>query len=382
MLGVIIGVAAVIIMINLGNGTQAMIKQSIESLGSNILTVFVPFHFDSSGSQKNRFFTLQEVDALRDKVTGIKAVAPVSSSTVIAKYTNKNIQTKVTGITEDYFKAIDWKVVEGRYFDNKEYISGTNTCIIGETVKENLLDTLSSPIGARIKIDSIVCDVAGVLESKGQGGRGDDQDDIILMPLKAFQRSIKPSNSLNNIQTIMVSLQDDVDYKTASEQISTVLRHLRNVKDKTKDIVSIRSTKEIQQTIEKSVASMTIFLGAVAGVSLIVGGIGIMNIMLVSVTERTKEIGTRLAIGALEKEVLLQFLVESATISAVGGIIGLFLGFLLTLFLSLKLNILFVFDIQMAVTAFIFSVVIGVIFGYLPARKASRLNPIDALRHE
>ena len=381
MLGVIIGVGAVIIMINLGNGTQAMIKEAIESLGSNLLMIHAPPHLNPSGTSKSRNFTMQEVETIAERTAGIKAVAPVSMSTAVAKYTNKNVQTSVTGVTDGYFTAVDWDVSMGRKFENREYVAGVNSCVIGESVKKNLLGE-AEPLGARLKVGSIVCDVVGVLVSKGQGGRGNDQDDVILMPLKAFQRSIKPSDSIYNIQMIMVSLEEETDYKIASEQISTILRHLRNIPEKAPNTFEIQSTKEIQQTVEKSIGSMTIFIGAVAGVSLLVGGIGIMNIMLVSVTERTREIGTRLAIGALEKEVLLQFLVESATISAVGGFIGIIFGFLMTLLLSSKLNIPFTFDMQIAVTSFLFSGFIGIIFGYLPARKASRLNPIDALHHE
>ena len=294
---------------------------------------------------------------------------------------NKNVQTSISGVTEGYFTAVDWKIAEGRSFENKEYIAGTNTCIIGESVRKNLLGSTPAA-GTRLKVGSVVCDVVGVLESKGQGGRGNDQDDIILMPLKAFQRSISPSNPIYNIKIIMVSLNEDVDYKAASEQIAVILRHMRNIYDKSKDTFEIQSTKEIQETVEKSIGSLTVFIGAVAGVSLLVGGIGIMNIMLVSVTERTREIGTRLAIGALEKEVLLQFLVESATISAVGGFIGIIFGFFMTLLLSAKLHIPFTFDVKIATVSFIFSGFIGIVFGYLPARKASRLNPIDALHHE
>ncbi len=302
-------------------------------------------------------------------------------SSVVAKYMNKNVQTSISGVTEGYFTAVDWKIAEGRSFENKEYIAGTNTCIIGESVRKNLLGSTPAA-GTRLKVGSVVCDVVGVLESKGQGGRGNDQDDIILMPLKAFQRSISPSNPIYNIKIIMVSLNEDVDYKAASEQIAVILRHMRNIYDKSKDTFEIQSTKEIQETVEKSIGSLTVFIGAVAGVSLLVGGIGIMNIMLVSVTERTREIGTRLAIGALEKEVLLQFLVESATISAVGGFIGIIFGFFMTLLLSAKLHIPFTFDVKIATVSFIFSGFIGIVFGYLPARKASRLNPIDALHHE
>lgn len=381
MLGVIIGVGAVIIMINLGNGTQAMIKEAIESLGSNLLMIHAPPHLNPSGTSKSRNFTMREVETIAERTAGIKAVAPVSMSTAVAKYTNKNVQTSVTGVTGGYFTAVDWQVSMGRTFENKEYVAGTNTCVIGETVRKNLIGD-SPALGARLKVGSIVCDVVGMLESKGQGGRGNDQDDVILMPLKAFQRSIKPSDSIYNIQMIMISLEEETDYKVASEQIATILRHLRNIPEKAPNTFEIQSTKEIQQTVEKSIGSMTIFIGAVAGVSLLVGGIGIMNIMLVSVTERTREIGTRLAIGALEKEVLLQFLVESATISAVGGFIGIIFGFLMTLLLSSKLNIPFTFDMQIAITSFLFSGFIGIIFGYLPARKASRLNPIDALHHE
>ena len=361
MLGVIIGVGAVIIMINLGNGTQTMIKEAIESLGSNLLMIHAPPHLNPSGTSKSRNFTMKEVETIEDRVPGIRAI--------------------VSGVTAGYFTAVDWNIAEGRSFENKEYVAGTNTCVIGESVRKNLLGQ-TSPIGARLKVGSVVCDVVGVLESKGQGGRGNDQDDVILMPLKAFQRSISPSDSIYNIKTIMVSLNEDVDYKVASEQIAVILRHMRNIPDKSKDTFEIQSTKEIQQTVEKSIGGMTVFIGAVAGVSLLVGGIGIMNIMLVSVTERTREIGTRLAIGALEKEVLLQFLVESATISAVGGLIGVIFGFLMTLLLSAKLHIPFTFDVKIAAVSFIFSGLIGVIFGYLPARKASRLNPIDALHHE
>ncbi len=381
MLGIIIGVGAVIIMINLGNGTQSMIKKAIESLGSNLLMIHSPNHLNPSGTTKSRNFTMKEVETIEERVPGIKAIAPTNTNIVIAKYKNKNVQTTVSGVTNGYFVAVDWKVAEGRSFENKEYVAGTNTCIIGESVRKNLIGETSA-IGSRLKVGSVICDIVGVLESKGQGGRGNDQDDVILIPLKTFQRNIKPSNSIYNIKFIMVALEDDVDDKVASNQIATILRHLRNIPDKTRDTFEIQSTKEIQQTVEKSIGSMTVFIGAVAGISLFVGGIGIMNIMLVSVTERTREIGTRLAIGALEKEVLLQFLVESATMSAVGGLIGIIFGLLVTILLAAKLHIPFTFDIKIATISFVFSGLIGIIFGYLPARKASRLNPIDALHHE
>ncbi len=381
MLGVIIGVGSVIISINLGSGTQNMIKEAIESLGSNLLMIHAPRSYSTTGVYNRRFFTLNEVEAIKDRVPDIKAVAPVSSTWSVVKYTNKNIQTNVTGVTDDYFTAVDWDVYMGRKFENREYLSGEKSCIIGESVKRNLFGE-SDPIGEGIIMDSTICYVAGVLESKGQGGRGNDQDDIILMPLKTFQRHIKPTKSIYNVQTILVGLEDDVDYKQVSSNISVVLRDMRNITSKSRDTFEIQSTKEIQETINKSIGTMTLFITAVAGVSLLVGGIGIMNIMLVSVTERTKEIGTRLAIGALEKEVLLQFLIESATISAIGGVLGLIFGFFMTIILADKMHIPFYFNTNAAILSFFFSAFIGILFGFLPARKASRLNPIDALRHE
>lgn len=381
MLGVIIGVGAVIIMINLGNGTQAMIKSAIESLGSNLLMIHAPPHLNPGGTTKSRYFTMKEVETIEDRVAGIKAVAPTNMSSVVAKYMNKNVQTSISGVTEGYFTAVDWKIAEGRSFENKEYIAGTNTCIIGESVRKNLLGSTPAA-GTRLKVGSVVCDVVGVLESKGQGGRGNDQDDIILMPLKAFQRSISPSNPIYNIKIIMVSLNEDVDYKAASEQIAVILRHMRNIYDKSKDTFEIQSTKEIQETVEKSIGSLTVFIGAVAGVSLLVGGIGIMNIMLVSVTERTKEIGIRMAIGAKSTDIQIQFLIESLLLSIIGGILGLLFGIagakLIEFFGSMTVYISG-FSIALSLG---FSGIIGVIFGYYPAYKASLLNPIDALRYE
>lgn len=330
MLGVIIGVCAVIVMINIGTGTQLKIKENIESLGSNVLMIHAPPHLNPNGTSRSRFFTMQEVEAISDRLASVKAISPTVSSSVIASYRNKNIQSSITGITDGYFTALNWQLSEGRLIDNREYLSGANVCVIGSSIKEHLFDT-PNVIGSRIRLNKQICTVVGVLASKGQGA-GYDQDSIILSPIKYVTRSIAPTKSLYNIHMIMVALYDDVDYQLASTQITTILRHIRNIPDTAPNTFEIRSTKELQETVTQSVKSMTIFIGAVAGVSLIVGGIGIMNIMLVSVTERTREIGTRLAIGALEKEVLLQFLIESATISAIGGFIGIFFSIIFTFY--------------------------------------------------
>lgn len=227
-----------------------------------------------------------------------------------------------------------------------------------------------------------MCECIGILEEKGQGAMGNDQDDVILLPLKTYQRSISKSSTLYNISRLMISLKDNVDSTQATIQISNALREIRNVREGQKDDFEIMDTKQIIEMMQNTTANLTIFLGAIAGVSLIVGGIGIMNIMLVSVTERTREIGTRLAIGAMQSEVLLQFLIEALSLSALGGILGVVLAFVGSLGICYAMELPFNFDYTIALVAFVFSAFMGILFGYLPARRASRLNPIDALRHE
>lgn len=381
MLGIIIGVGAVIVMISLGNGTTKMITDQISSLGSNVLMITPARFFDPGGGNLSKKFTLKEAEIIKDRVPGLKAVSPIARSSVIVKYFNKNAQTSANGAIADYFIVGNWKMAHGREFTDKEYRAGANVCVLGGTIRNTLFKE-ESPLGSRIKVGGIVCEVVGVLESKGQSGMGGDQDDVILLPLKTFQRSILPSKLLNNINMIMVSVNDDIDSSQAVTQVTNVLRDLRGIKSGDRDTFEIMDTKEIQKALISTTRMMTLFLGAIAGVSLIVGGIGIMNIMLVSVTERTKEIGTRLAIGALEKEVLLQFLIEAVTISAIGGFIGIIISFFLSMGLASMMKVPFVYDVSIAVIAFIFSAFMGVLFGYLPARRASKLNPIDALRHE
>ena len=324
---------------------------------------------------------MREADAIKSRVHLLQAVSPVSSKSIVVKYAQFSAITPATGVTEDYFTVGGWKMAQGREFTHNEYRAGANVCIIGESVNR-LLFKNSSPMGSKIRVADMICETVGVLESKGQGGMGNDQDDIIIFPLKTFQRSISPSTSLNNISRIMVSVRDGEDSKVAAEQIKAVLRDMRGIKDGARDSFEIMDTKEIQEAVSSTTKMLTLFLGCIAGVSLLVGGIGIMNIMLVSVTERTKEIGTRLAIGALEKEVLMQFLIESITISSLGGFIGILLSFFISMIMANILSIPFVYDISIAILAFVFSAFIGILFGYLPAKRASKLNPIDALRHE
>lgn len=382
MLGVIIGVGAVVVMISIGNGTTKMITDRISSLGSNLLLVFPARAMNPSGANLRRNFSLQEAQRLQALTQEyIQAIAPISQSSVVLQFQSQNTTTQAQGVTEGFFEVTQWDSSEGRGFEESEYRVGSNVCLIGESVKKNLFKN-SNPLGQKIHLNNIVCECIGVLESKGQGGMGNDQDDVILLPMKAFLRSVSGNNSLFFVNRIMLRAKDNVDSSEMLPALSKALREVRNVRAGERDSFEIMDTKQIEQTLTSTTQRLTGLLGMIAGVSLIVGGIGIMNIMLVSVTERTKEIGTRMAIGALQSEVLMQFLIESVTLSSCGGLIGIVWAFFASLGLSYYMEIPFIFDVPTAIIAFLFSAFIGILFGYLPARRASKLNPIDALRHE
>lgn len=382
MLGVIIGVGAVIVMISLGNGTTKMIGDRISSLGSNLLLVFPARVMNPGGANLRRNFSLQEAQSLYTLTQDyIEALAPIAQGAVVLQYQAENTSTQAQGVNEAFFEVTQWDTSEGRSFEEQEYRVGSNVCLIGESVRKNLFAQVN-PLGQRIRLNSIVCECIGVLESKGQGGMGNDQDDVILLPLKTFLRSVSGKNTLFSINRLMLRSKDGIDSNEILPALTQALRQVRNVRAGERDSFEIMDTKQISEILTSSTKRLTAFLGMIAGVSLIVGGIGIMNIMLVSVTERTREIGTRMAIGALQSEVLLQFLIESITLSSFGGIVGIIWAFFAALGLSYYMEIPFIFDVPTAFIAFIFSAFIGVLFGYLPARRASRLNPIDALRHE
>lgn len=382
MLGVIIGVGAVIMMISLGNGTTKSISDKISSLGSNLLLVFPARVMNPSGANLRRSFSLDEArEARMLMLEYIEALAPISMSSMLVQYKAKNTTTQIQGIDASYFMVTQWESSEGRIFEDFEYRVGSNVCALGQTARKNLFGA-ENPLGKKIRLSNIVCEVVAVLESKGQGGMGNDQDDVILLPMRAFMRSISKSNSLYSIDRLMIKVRDGVDSTEATSALIKVMRKVRNVRSGEKDSFEVLDTKQVAQTLTSTTKMLTTLLGLVAGVSLIVGGIGIMNIMLVSVTERTREIGTRMAIGALQNEVLGQFLIESITLSSLGGIIGIIWAFFASWGLSVQMDLPFVFDIPTAIVAFVFSAFIGILFGYLPARRASKLNPIDALRHE
>ena len=378
-LGIVIGVASVIAMVMLGDSTTAQVTSGISKLGSNML-ILRPGQ-ERRGrptmGQSAQAFDMDDVKAIKRDISGIKGVAPLSSSGVSVIYGNTNHSTTVYGTNNDYFIVKDWAFTEGKEFSSSDLKSGKSVCIIGETVREELF--AGSPLGAKIRLGSFSCKVIGLLESKGTAAFGMDQDDVIIVPIKMLQRRLTGSQ---DIASISISVKDGVSTKNVSNDLRLLFRERRNVKEGEDENFHIRDMKDIIETLSSTTGMLTTLLGAVAAISLIVGGIGIMNIMLVSVTERTREIGIRLAIGAYESEVLLQFLVESVVLAALGGIIGIVFGLAITVGVTTVFDLPFMLNTSIIILAFVFSSVIGVIFGYFPAKKAANLNPIDALRHE
>ncbi|MDZ4358230.1 MAG: FtsX-like permease family protein, partial [Variovorax sp.] len=280
--------------------------------------------------------------------------------------------------TNDWLTTGNWKLADGREFSSDELRAGGAVCLIGQTVQRELFGSTSA-VGAQLRVKAMSCEVIGTLQSKGQGAFGNDQDDVVLMPIKTLQRRIVGHTRVN---TLLVSMSDGADATRITATITQLLRERRKLAESDEDNFNVLDTKQLAETLSGTTKIMTMLLGAVAAVSLLVGGIGIMNIMLVSVTERTREIGLRLAIGALEREVLLQFLIEAVVLAALGGLIGIVLATAASLGLSALMNVPYQFNLSVNVLSFVFSAAIGVLFGYFPARRAARLNPIDALRHE
>ena len=378
-LGIVIGVAAVITMVTLGNGATRMVSDQISSLGSNLLMLRPGQRLgpgrDSAGSPS---FRKADVEAIRSQVSSLQVVAPVAGSSVTLVAGNNNWSASINGTTNAYLIAGNWKLAAGREFLDDEERAGKAVCIIGETVRKELFGS-RNPLGDEIRVKTFTCQVIGLLASKGQGAMGIDQDDIVLMPISTVQRRL---TGTQDIPTMMIALQNGADTPAVMAQIRSLLRERRKLAENEADNFNIMDTRQIAETLSGTIRTMTGLLGAVAAVSLLVGGIGIMNIMLVSVTERTREIGIRLAIGALENEVLLQFLIEAVVLSAFGGLVGIALAFVTCIGLSSLMHMPFLFNPGINLLSFCFSAAIGVVFGYFPARRAAQLDPIDALRHE
>ena len=379
-LGIVIGVAAVITMVTLGGGATAQVASDISSLGSNMLQVRPGQGFHGPGGTRSAAprLKIEDAEAISNNVSDLAAVAPMASGAAQAIYGNENWSTSVIGSTDKFLQVRNWSLAEGRGFNEGEMRAGKNVCILGSTVRKELFGG-QDPVGASIRLKKLSFQVIGLLGSKGQSGFGTDQDDFVLVPLRTFQRRMAGNY---NVRTIYVSANDGVSTEKVKSDIERLMRERRRIAHGEEDDFNVRDMKEIMVALTSSTRVLTALLAAVAAVSLLVGGIGIMNIMLVSVTERTREIGTRLAIGALEKEVLLQFLVEAVVLSCFGGIIGIILGLGAAAAGSNALQVPFLFNMKIVVIAFLFSAAVGVIFGYFPARKAARLDPIEALRHE
>jgi putative ABC transport system permease protein len=377
-LGIVIGVGAVIGMVTIGNGTTAKVAADLARLGSNLLTVRPGQFGPGRKSSEAKPFNIRDIEALRGQLGQVRAVSGVSSKAVTIVYGTENRVTPVFGTDNGYFIAQAWNLKAGRQFLEGEVRSGRAVCIIGDTVRDKLFGP-SEYLGRSIRVNRVSCEVIGLLEARGQSGFGTDLDDIVVMPLRAFQRRLAGTT---DIATVLVSAAEAADTAKVQADIEWLLRERRGITPAKEDDFSVRDMKQIAETQIATTAVLTQLLGAVAAVSLLVGGIGIMNIMLVSVTERTREIGIRLAIGALERQVLLQFLVEATVLSLFGGLVGIVLGLLLAWLATSALEVPFMVDPTIVVVSFVFSALVGIVFGFFPARRAAGLDPIEALRRE
>ena len=384
MLGIIIGVGAVIAMVAVGSGAQRRIAEQIASMGSNLLMVMS----GSSTSGGMRFgagtvptLTADDAKAIQTEIPGVKYTAPSINGIAQVVYGNQNWSTVIIGSTPEVLDIRDWTLSSGRGFTQQDVEGATKVCLLGRTVVENLFGGIDA-IGQIVRIKKVPFTVTGVLSAKGQSTWGQDQDDIIFVPLTTAQKRLFGMQFPGMVRTIAVQAREPEVMKEVEEQITDLLRQRHRIQSNQENDFSVRNLTEVMSSAEQSAKVMSLLLGAIASISLIVGGIGIMNIMLVSVTERTREIGIRMAVGAKGRDVLLQFLIESLVLSLIGGIVGIGIGIAGTLILSTFTQWPVLFSLNAIFLAFLFSGSVGVFFGFYPARKASLLNPIEALRYE
>ena len=378
-LGIIVGVAAVVIVVTLGQGLTVKVTSDIASMGRNLLFV-LPFTPQRAGPATPQTpFKIDDAHAIEREIQGVAAVAPAAVKQTQAVYGSNNWSVGVTGTTNAYFTVREWPLSQGRMFSESEERGGRAVCIIGQTPLKELFGQ-QNPMGASIRLGTTTtCEVIGVMAAKGQSTMGQDQDDAIVMPITAVQRRM---TGTDDVQQILVSISSAERVKGAQEAIATLFRERRNVRSGEQDNFLIRDLQSISSLVQSTTQLLTLGLSAVAAISLLVGGIGIMNIMLVSVTERTREIGIRLAIGALERDVLLQFLIEAVLLSCVGGLIGAAIGLGGSAAIAYAIGVPFVLSPWVVVVSFLFSAAVGIVFGFFPARRAAGLDPIEALRYE
>ena len=377
-LGIVIGVASVVTLVILGGGATAQVTEQIASLGANLLMVLPGQRMGPGPSSPTAPFDLDDAEAIERETSSVAAVAPSSSLSVTAVSGNENWSTRATGTDNEYLKVGNWSIEAGRQFADSELSAGKAVCILGATVRKELFGA-QDPLGSKIRLQKLSCQVIGLLKAKGQSMMGMDQDDLILLPLRTFQRRIAGNQ---DIALIQVSVQQGASIEKVQGDIEELLRKRRHISPIEDDDFTVMDLRQIAEMLTGTTRVLTALLGFVAAVSLLVGGIGIMNIMLVSVTERTREIGIRLAIGAVERQVLMQFLVEAMVLSCFGGLIGIILGLAAAAAGAHVLAVPFVPNWNIVMVAFMISAAIGVVFGYFPARQAARLDPIEALRHE
>jgi len=384
MLGIIIGVGAVITMIAVGSGAQKRIAEQIASMGSNLIMVMS----GSSTSGGMRFgagtvptLTADDAKAIQTEIQGVRYTAPSVSGVAQVVYGNQNWSTFVIGTTPEVLEIRDWPLSSGRPFTQQDVDGAVKVCLLGRTVSENLFGRID-PVGQIVRIKKVPFTVIGMLSSKGQSTWGQDQDDVIFVPLTIAQKQLFGMQFPGMVRTIAVQAEGQEVMKDVEEQITDLLRQRHRIAPSQENDFTVRNLTEVMSSAEESARVMSLLLGAIASISLIVGGIGIMNIMLVSVTERTREIGIRIAVGAKSKDILLQFLIESLVLSLIGGILGIGIGITGTLILSSFTQWPTLFSIKAILLSFLFSGSVGVFFGFYPAKKASLLNPIEALRYE
>lgn len=380
MLGIIIGVAAVIALVSIGNGVKQDIQNSISSLGSNLLMVMpgaprTPGVRPSQGSMKS--LKVSDYQAI-SKLDGVKAASPYTANSYVTIYQSKNWTTTVSGVSSNFQDVNNWTMAEGRFISSKNVENRERVAVVGQTVVKNLFAG-EDPVGKEIRVKNIPFRVIGVLNSKGNGTMGNDQDDAIFIP---YTTAMERVEGVDYLRMVYVVANDDNGIDRLQSDIENLLRVRHGIKDTNLDDFNIQNMKSIMETMEQTTGTLTLFLGAVAAISLVVGGIGIMNIMLVSVTERTREIGIRKALGATYFVIVTQFLIEAVVISLMGGLIGIALGIGASKLIGLASGMSTVISVPTIVLSFAFSMAIGLVFGIYPARKAAKLNPIDALHYE
>jgi putative ABC transport system permease protein len=382
MLGIVIGVASVIAMLAIGEGSKQKIRSEISSMGTNMVMIMPNMQRRggvSLGASNSMVLKYSDVIALRNEAVNLASVSPEVRVSGQVIYSNENTQTTIYGVSEEYLSIKKLEVSSGRFFNANEIKGMAKVCLVGQTVVENLFGTGADPVGLSIRVKNLPFLIIGVLKDKGESGMGQDQDDLILAPYTTVQRRLAAIDYINGIYASALSEEKS---EAAIAEVKEILRRTHKLKESAENDFRVMSQSELIETVSSITDILTYLLGAIAGISLLVGGIGIMNIMFVSVTERTREIGLRMSIGGRGRDILKQFLVESMLLSILGGVIGIVFGYLIAKVAGSLMDSPIVVTTQSVVLAFVVCFIIGVFFGWYPARKAANLNPIDALRYE